>query len=219
MLPGVICWDKWSNNEARCFKETDIKVGKVLGEGSNGRVNVCHLRARRGVDHVRRVRLPWKYALKTSKTENGILAVQNECVVHEEPTMRIPDAIVPCVGCLYKRLKVDHEAPSAVENTSSSSKSSSEFAPESSPKPDDATHEFVGFVMEHMPTNLFSLIQDLSKTYRVAGTLGLHPQVVRWYIIELLKRLRQVHDQGYFHSDIKPENVMVDTPDTPTLIN
>ncbi|KIJ31998.1 hypothetical protein M422DRAFT_105590, partial [Sphaerobolus stellatus SS14] len=35
--------------------------------------------------------------------------------------------------------------------------------------------------------------------------------VVRWYIVELLKRLRQVHDQGYFHGDIKPENVMVDT--------
>ncbi|KIJ31984.1 hypothetical protein M422DRAFT_113305, partial [Sphaerobolus stellatus SS14] len=40
---------------------------------------------------------------------------------------------------------------------------------------------------------------------------GLHPHVVRWYIVELLKRLRQVHDQGYFHGDIKPENVMVDT--------
>ncbi|KIJ28951.1 hypothetical protein M422DRAFT_54412 [Sphaerobolus stellatus SS14] len=206
MLSGVICWDKWSNKEARCFKETDIEVGKVLGEGSNGHVNVCHLRARRGVDHVRRVHLPRKY-----KAENGILAVQNECVVHEELTMHIPDAIIPCVGRLYKRLKVDHEAPSTVENTSSSSKSSSEFVPKSSPKPDDATHEFVGFVMEHMPTDLFSPIQDLSKMYRVTGTLGLHPHVVWWYIIELLKRLHQVHDQGYFHGDIKPENVMVDT--------
>ncbi|KIJ36592.1 hypothetical protein M422DRAFT_260939 [Sphaerobolus stellatus SS14] len=60
--------------------------------------------------------------------------------------------------------------------------------------------EFAGFLFQ--PTSPIPPIEN--KTCQC-----IHPLMARWYIIKLLLKLRNLHDQGYFYGNLKPSNIMV----------
>lgn len=61
-------------------------------------------------------------------------------------------------------------------------------------------------VMEAMNQNLYLLIQK-------HGNKHMPPDVVKSMLAQLLNGIRHIHSQGYFHRDVKPENILV----TPTV--
>lgn len=61
-------------------------------------------------------------------------------------------------------------------------------------------------VMEAMNQNLYLLIQK-------HGNKHMPPDVVKSMLAQLLNGIRHIHSQGYFHMDVKPENILV----TPTV--
>ncbi|KAF8518809.1 kinase-like domain-containing protein [Hysterangium stoloniferum] len=104
-----------------------------------------------------------------------------ECDVYEELARRIPDSIVPFVGRYF--MTVDDFGD----------------ALEPSQRVGAEETRLAGLVMEHMPfSDLFDVLDQLQE-------LG----DGRWYIIDILNRLRAFHVWGYYHGDVKPENLMM----------
>lgn len=61
-------------------------------------------------------------------------------------------------------------------------------------------------VMEAMNQNLYQLVQK-------HGSKPMPPEVVKSMLAQILNGIRHIHAQGYFHRDVKPENILV----TPTV--
>lgn len=71
-------------------------------------------------------------------------------------------------------------------------------------------------VMDLFPRDLSSLIYDLNDDGRVRDTRttrSLETMHQRHILQQVLNGLEALHDKGFVHSDLKPENVLVDTKD------
>ncbi|KAF8578250.1 kinase-like protein [Ramaria rubella] len=65
--------------------------------------------------------------------------------------------------------------------------------------------------MEYMPhSDFFDILSILCEGSRNAGSRRpLHTSVAKWYVTDILIRLKEIHDCGYYHGDVKPENLMM----------
>jgi len=104
----------------------------------------------------------------------------------------VPDSIVPYVGRYY--------CDDSVCDLSST-------YPLSAPRPGLVLS---GVVMEYMPySDFFDLLNYLQEPTVGKPRRTLHPHVARWYAIDILNRIYSLHYHGYYHGDIKPENLMM----------
>ncbi|KIJ28952.1 hypothetical protein M422DRAFT_269737 [Sphaerobolus stellatus SS14] len=79
------------------------------------------------------------------------------------------------------------------------------------PEEIDAMYKVSGYIMKYMPGgDLWSLYsKHLLDNYAEPLTHGVHPSVVRFYVVDILQKLRQIHSMGYYHGDVKMQNLMM----------
>ncbi|KIJ28957.1 hypothetical protein M422DRAFT_54417 [Sphaerobolus stellatus SS14] len=79
------------------------------------------------------------------------------------------------------------------------------------PEEIDAMYKVSGYIMKYMPGgDLWSLYsKHLLSNYAEPLTHGVHPSVVRFYMVDILQKLRRIHSVGYYHGDVKMQNLMI----------
>jgi len=68
-----------------------------------------------------------------------------------------------------------------------------------------------GIITKYMPSDFHNFIARLRREFGdPVDRWSVHPHVVRWYTVDILVKLLQIHLSGFCHSDIKSENILVD---------
>uniref|UniRef100_A0AC35TS82 Protein kinase domain-containing protein n=1 Tax=Rhabditophanes sp. KR3021 TaxID=114890 RepID=A0AC35TS82_9BILA len=66
-------------------------------------------------------------------------------------------------------------------------------------------NEILYFIFEFMNENLYELMKDRDRV--------MHENIIRNIIYQILQGLSYMHKNGYFHRDMKPENIMCNGPE------
>ena len=127
------------------------------------------------------------YALKLGPP----FVVKPECLAYEDLCRQVPDVVVPYLGRYY--------VPSP-SNRSAATTPSTHWQKQKT---------LTGFVMEYMPNCDMFYLLDLLQHKEVGKREPLHPSVARWYVMDILNSLYAIHRCGYYHGDVKPENLML----------
>ncbi|KIJ48253.1 hypothetical protein M422DRAFT_66370 [Sphaerobolus stellatus SS14] len=193
---------KKSRRMKMSFTKGDVLVGKRLGSGGNGGVNSCALRLR----HLRNYISSDKFALKTSLEPSNRRHLRRECHTQEALSAHASNAVVPYIGRYYRKCRKFNSSTSTTPPPSPPPHITVSNSNES-PK---ATHSLSGFLLKRMEYDTFwELFWYLRQHHGNEYTGSIHPHVARFYIIDILQKLRDIHAAGYYHGDLKPENLMM----------
>ncbi|KIJ34959.1 hypothetical protein M422DRAFT_262921 [Sphaerobolus stellatus SS14] len=178
-----------SGHSVRCFFTDNICLDKKLGEGGNGTVLRCYFRDS-----------PHPYAIKLSRHDVHAASLETECENLEALSRLAPDCIVPFIGRVYDRRHIEQEDVERYHGR------------RVAPPP------IASIVLQYMPHGDFgSLTSLLSRSYAFSDRGTPHPEVARFYIVDILMKLYGIHQAGYFHGDVKPANMMM-TPEGRVLL-
>ncbi|KIJ34964.1 hypothetical protein M422DRAFT_262924 [Sphaerobolus stellatus SS14] len=173
----------------RCFYKANIILGDILGEGGNGTVLSCHFTDPHNLDDV----FPTTYAIKLSRHAHEEWdSFEGECENLEALSRLAPDCIVPYVGRVYDGRHIEQEEQEPDQGR------------RVGPPP------IAGIVLQYMPHGDFgSVLSLLARKYAFSARGAPHPEVARFYVVDLLMKLYGIHQAGYYHGDVKLENMMM----------
>ncbi|KIJ24707.1 hypothetical protein M422DRAFT_39046, partial [Sphaerobolus stellatus SS14] len=129
-----------------------------------------------------------KYAPKRVSSDRTSYSLKCEGKTYKTLSRLIPDAVIPYRGRVYKRTKR--------QDSDTQSSSYQDFS-------------CSGFILDYMPVDFFDLFEHVRLAHGDPVSYGPHSHTARRYTIQHLQNLRALHDTGFFHGDMKSENVMI----------